>query len=131
MATTIRHYTLNDFLRLDEQGNLDWAKAQSVIDSLASALALDPDQHVLLDFRKAIPTVEFLQQRYKIPKLVATHMGWYEGRIAQLVSAEPEYLSGDQEVKEGLIAKGFQFDFFYDFESAIDWLAEITPDSTS
>ena len=131
MAATIRYYTINDFLRLDEHGKMDWEKARNVIALLTTALTLDPDQHVLFDLRKTLPTVDYRQQRHKIPDLIAAHMGWYEGKIAALVTDEPEHLSADQKVKEGMIAKGFQFNFFHEFEAAIDWLAEITPGSTS
>jgi len=132
MSTTIRYYTLNEFLRIDEDGHLDWAKCIRVLDGLVTALTLNPDQHVLIDLRGAVPIADFYEQRHKVPEILGTRLaGWYEGKIALLCSENTDYMQPSDSNIKALLAQGLKIKSVFDFESAINWLSEITTDPTA
>ncbi len=123
----IRYYTLVDFLRFDAQGKIDWEKAFTIIQSISEAVAIEPDQHVLVDLRQTTTTLPRHPHVGKIHELIVEKLGSFEGKLAVIIPPDPERVTMEQALKEKLVARGFRFNFFHTFEDAMEWLADIKP----
>lgn len=121
MPVEIKIYKVKDFIRLNESGEIDFARSMEIIHNLAMAASFYSGHNILVDLRDT--TVAPDTDMSKILRL-ALEMARYEsrlkGRIANVVPKDEKRLSIAKQFKASLDPQGFQYEVFTNFEDAIN-----------
>jgi hypothetical protein len=119
-------YKVKDFLRRTEKGEINIQKSLNTVAELAIASELHKDVNILVDLRETETTLNF-GDVLKVVLEFAYYKDCFQNKIAAVIPEDPERIKRGELFKTGMKAKGFLFDYFTDFEKAIEWLSEIEP----
>lgn len=125
MTRGYKTYHTRDFIRKTETGELDVRRSIHVVRELAVAAEHHEDHNVLVDLRETEAHWHFADLI-----TVALEFGRYRdvfrNKIAAIIPDITERIEHAQFFKETMEREGFLFDYFTDFESAIEWLSIVT-----
>jgi len=127
MSTDIRVYKVEDFIRFNESGDIDFDRSMQLIHKIGEMAALHPGHNILLDLRKTTLVGEanigmILKLSLEIVRYGSSLRGW----IANVVPDDPKRLLIAKQFEMTMQLRGFKLQVFTNFEDAIDWLSEIT-----
>ena len=118
-------YKTQEFIRKNEKGELDFNRSLVMIRELVEAAGYHRDHNILIDIRQTEAKLNFVEL-LTIALEFAEHEDIFRNRIAFLIPSEGERIERAEYVKRSVArAKGFQLEYFTDYEKAIDWLSII------
>ena len=126
MTVSYKMYKIKDFVRRTENGEINIQKSLNAVAELAVASKLHKDINILIDLRDTETILNFRDLL-----TVALEFAWYkdcfQNKIGVVIPNDPERIERGEFLKTNMTVKGFLFDYFTDFEKAIEWLSEIEP----
>ena len=126
MTVSYKMYKVKDFIRRTENGDINIQKSLNTVAELARASEFHKDVNILVDLRETETTLNF-EDLLKVVREFAYYKDCFQNKIAAVIPEDPERIKRGEFFKTGMRAKGFLFDYFTDFEKAIEWLSEIEP----
>ncbi len=126
MTVSYKIYKVKDFIRRTENGVINIQKSLNTVAELAIASEFHKDVNILVDLRETETTLK-LEDVLKVVLEFAYYKDCFRNKIAGVIPNDPERIKRAEFFKTGMKAKGFLFDYFTDFEKAIEWLSEIEP----
>ena len=127
MAAEIKIYKVNDFIRLIETGEIDFQRSRELIREIADAANYHADHNILVDLRETAVTTRSMSDVLQLAMDMALYKSLFRNKIASVIPDDAERLSIAENFKACLDIQGFEFNFFTDFEQAIEWLSETSP----
>ena len=124
MATKVKIYKIQDFIRFTETGQIDFDRSKKLIEELAVVAAYHADHNILIDLRETTVATANMTDLLQLALHMARHKSLFENRIANVIPPDTERLFMAEQFRACLHIEGFEYDFFTDFESAIEWLSE-------
>ena len=124
MTVTYKMYMIKDFVRKTEKGEIDIQKSLNTVAELAVASAFHNDINILVDLRETETTLNF-RDLLKLALEFALYKDCFRNKIAVVIPDDPERIERGEFFKNDMKVKGFLFDYFTDFEKAIEWLSDI------
>lgn len=125
MALGIRIYTIKDFIRETQSGNIDFNRSVEIIRELAAVSLSHPDHNILVDLRDTTVSGATMADIFEIVLEFMSQMGNFKNKIANVIPDEEKRISLAKIFEACLIVKDYQYKVFTDFEEAIEWLSEI------
>ena len=126
MTVSYKMYKIKDFVRRTENGEINIQKSLNAVAELAVASELHKDVNVLIDLRDTETTLNF-RDLLKVALEFAWYKNCFQNKIAVVIPNDSERIERGEFLKTHMTVKGFLFDYFTDFEKAIEWLSEIEP----
>ncbi len=126
MTVSYKIYKVKDFIRRTEKGEINIQKSLNTVAELAIASEFHKDVNILVDLRETETTLDF-GDVLKVVLEFAHYKDCFQNKIAAVIPKDPERIKRGEFFKTGMKAKGFLFDYFTDFEKAIEWLSEVEP----
>ena len=127
MTVSYKKYKINDFIRRTENGEINMQKSLNAVAELAAASKLHKDVNILIDLRETETTLDF-EDVLKVAFEFGNYKACFRNKIAAIIPDDPERIKRAKFFKADLTIKGFLFDYFTDFEKAIEWLSEVCPE---
>ena len=124
MAAKIKTYKIKDLLRFNETGEIDFEGSRTLVATIAHTAASHADHNILVDLRETVVTVSNMTDLLRLAMEMALHRSLFRNKIASLVPDDEERVAIAERFKACLDIEGFEYSFFTDFESAIEWLSE-------
>ena len=128
MAERYKIYKMKDLIRKTEDGEINIQRSMDVVRELAIASEHHKEANILVDLRETETTLNF-GDLLAVALEFAYYKNCFRNKIAAIIPEEPERIERAEFFKAGMTIKGFLFDYFTDFEKAIEWLSEICPES--
>ncbi len=122
MSDRIKIYSMKDFIRMTESGELDLDQSIKIVRELATAANLHKDHNIMLDLRETHLQAS-MSDLIEISMEFATYHKVFRNKIAVLIPNTEERLQRSNRLKTCMDMQGFEFKQFTDFEAAIDWLS--------
>ncbi len=126
MTVSYKIYKIKDFIRRTEKGEINIQNSLNTVAELAIASELHKDVNILVDLRETETTLDF-DDLLKVVLEFGYYKDCFRNKIAAVIPKDPERIKRGELFKTGMTIKGFLFDYFTDFEKAIEWLSEIEP----
>ena len=126
MATEIKTYRIKDFIKVTKTGEIDLDRSREMIREIAAAAAHYDDHNILFDLRETVVTTASMGDLLQLAMDMALHKSLFQKKIANVIPDDDERLLIAENFKACLVIQGFEYDYFTDFESAIEWLSETT-----
>ncbi len=124
MTKSYKIYKVKDFIRRTEKGEINIQESLNTVAELAIASEFHKDVNILIDLRDTETTLDF-GDLLKVALEFAHYKDCFRNKIAGVIPNDPERFRRGKFFKTGMEVKGFLFDYFTDFEKAIEWLSEI------
>ena len=115
---------IKDFLRLTGTGQVDVDGSKKIIETMAIAADYHPNHNILIDLRDTTIATVSMVDLLELAVYMARYKSLFENKIASLIPHDSQRLVVAERFRACLQIKGFKYDFFTDFESAIEWLSE-------
>ena len=126
MSSGIKIYKIRDFIRKTETGEIDFDRSIKIVRDLAAGAVFHTDHNILVDLMETTVTAKSVSDILKVAIELARYKSVFKNKIANVIPYDEERLSIAQQFKACLDIKGFQYEFFTDFEDAIEWLSDAT-----
>ena len=124
MATEIKTYRIKDFIKITKAGEIDLDRSRELIREIADAAAHYDDHNLLFDLRETVVATASMSDLLQLAMDMALHKSLFEKKIANVIPDDDERLLIAENFKACLDIQGFEYNYFTDFESAIEWLSE-------
>ena len=126
MSVEIKIYKVKDFIRLNESGEIDFARSMQIIHNLAMAASIYRGHNILVDLRETTIVGETdMATILRLAVEMARFGSSLKGRIVNVLPDDEKRLSIARQFKASLDLQGFQYEIFTNFEDAINWLSEV------
>jgi len=126
MADFYKIYKMKDLIRKTENGEINIERSIDVIRELAIASEYHKDSNILVDLRETETALNF-GDLLTVALEFACYKDRFRNKIAAIIPEDSERIERAEFFKADMTIKGFLFDYFTDFEKAIEWLSEIFP----
>ncbi len=124
MATEIKTYRIKDFIKLTETGDIDLDRSRELIREIAGAAAYYDDHNILFDLRETVVAPASMSDLLQLAMDMALYESLFRNKIASVIPDDDARLVIAENFKACLDIQGFEYDYFTDFEAAIEWLSE-------
>ncbi len=124
MTVSYKIYKTKDFIRRTEKGEINMQQSLNTVADLAAASKFHKDVNILIDVRDTETTLD-LESVLKVAFEFGNYKNCFRNKIAGVIPDDPERIDRAVFFKVGMEAGGFLFDFFTDYEKAIEWLSEV------
>ena len=125
MAPGIKIYKINDFIRLNESGNMDFDKTIEIVKEVAAAATFHTDHNILIDLRETTLLFYGMEEVIKIVMTFVQLMPPFKNKIASLIPDDENRVSFEKNLKSCFDLHDFEFMYFTDYEDAIEWLSDV------
>lgn len=126
MPSSIQIYKINDFIRLNESGNMDFDRTIQIVKEVAAAATFHSDHNILIDLRQTILLFYGMEEVIKIVMTFVKLMPPFKNKIASLIPDDENRVSFEKNLKSCFDLQDFEFMYFTDYEDAIEWLSDVT-----
>ncbi len=117
-------FNTKNFIKKTVNGELNIESFRSVMQELAAASAIFQNHNLLIDIREIKPLRSF-NDVIKIILESTKYHHLFRNKIAVIIANEPDRIERTKFFKAGLKLGKYQFEYFTDYEKAIDWLSDI------
>ncbi len=124
MATEIKTYRIKDFIKLTKTGDIDLDRSRELIREIAGAAAYYDDHNILFDLRETVVAPASMSDLLQLAMDMALYESLFRNKIASVIPDDDARLVIAEKFKACLDIQGFEYDYFTDFEAAIEWLSE-------
>ena len=124
MSEGYKIYQTKNFIKKIEKGELNIEKFRKMMQELATASAVHENHNLLIDIREITPLKGFGD----VLKIILESTKYYKAfsnKIALIVANDPDRIARTKFFKAGLKLGKYQFEYFTDYENALDWLSDI------
>jgi hypothetical protein len=125
MSSKIKIYKLNDFIRKNEIGEINFDKSIQIIREVSTTAAFYPNHNILIDLRETTLSEAGMDVLMKVTMEFVQLMPSFKNKIANIVPNDAKRVSIAEKFEACMIIKKFQYRFFTNFEDAIEWLSEV------
>jgi hypothetical protein len=122
MGRGYKLYRTKDFIRKSEAGTIDIHRSLELVRELAEIADFHQDSNIVIDLKDttgSMGTNELLQAALEF----AQYKNIFKNKIAVLMPIDEDRLARAKIMHRAMDSQGFQFNYFTDFEDAIDWLS--------
>lgn len=120
----VKIYKIKDFVRFTEAGQVNVDGSKRLIEKVAIAASFHADHNILIDLRATTIAITSMVDVLELAMYMARYRSLFANKIANLIPDDRERLVVAERFRACLQIEGFDYDFFTDFESAIEWLSE-------
>jgi len=125
MMQSYKLYRVHDFIRKNEEGELDFDRSLLMIRELAEAASYHNDHNILVDIRDTEAKLNFVEL-LTVALEFAQYEDVFQNRMAFLIPNEEERIRRAEYVKKSLVGvMRFKLEYFTEYEKAMDWLSVI------
>jgi hypothetical protein len=125
MSSEIKIYNINDFIRKNEIGEIDFDKSIQIVKEVSFAAAFHPDHNILIDVRETTLSDYSMDVLIKVAMEVVKLMPSFKNKIANVVPNDANRVSIAERFEACMNINKFQYKFFTSFEDAIEWLSDV------
>ena len=125
MPSNIKIYRINDFIRLNESGNMDLDRTIQIVREVAAAATFHSDHNILIDLRETTLLFYGMEEVIKIVMTFVQLMPPFRNKIASLIPDDENRVSFEKHLKSCFDLHDFDFMYFTDYEDAIEWLSDV------
>jgi hypothetical protein len=125
MPSGIKIYKINDFIRLNESGNMDLDRTIQIVKEVAAAASSYSDHNILIDLRETTLLFYGMEEVIKIVMTFVQLMPPFKNKIASLIPNDENRVSFEKNLKACFDLQDFDFMYFTDYEDAIEWLSDV------
>jgi hypothetical protein len=125
MQSEIKYYKINDFIRKNASGEIDFERSIQIVRELAAAASFRPDHNILVDLRETTLSFESMDNLLQIVMELAQLMPFFTHKIANMVPGDVDRVSIARNFEACMALKNYRYRFFTEFEDAMEWLSEI------
>ena len=126
MTVSYKIYKIKDFIRRTETGEINIQKSLNAVKDLALASEFHKDVNILIDLRETETTLDF-EDLLKVILEFGHYKDCFKNKIAAVIPKDPVRIEKGEFFKTTMKTGGFLFDYFTNFDKAIEWLSEIKP----
>lgn len=123
MSDGIKIYKIKDFIRMTQTGKLDLERSIQLVRELSFSSDFHKDHNILIDLREADTDLD-LTDIIQVSLEFAGYKGVFKNKIAEVIPDTAERHIISRQLKKCMDLQGFQFEQFFDFEAAIEWLSD-------
>jgi hypothetical protein len=120
----IKVYQPPDFIRKTAQGTINLENSLEAVRQLAKAARFYKDHNLLLDLHETEVEADHADA-LQVAAAFGEHFKSFRHKIAVVIPNTLERKAKAQFMRTCMHLKGFQWEFFTNFEDAIDWLSDI------
>ena len=117
-------FQTKNIIKKIEKTKLNIENFRKVIKELATASAIHQDHNLLIDIREIEPHKNF-SEVLEIIIEASKYQHTFSNRIAVIIANEPARIARAKFFKAGLKSGKYLFEYFTDYEKAIEWLSDI------
>ena len=130
MHSEIKIYKMNDFIRINRSGEIDYNKTIEIIRQIYSSTTNHPNHNVLIDMRGTTPEETYMKSLGMATVLDVTMqfvriIPSFKEKIACIIPEDEKRVSIAEKFEACMTIKNYRYKFFTGFESAIEWLSEV------
>jgi hypothetical protein len=125
MLSKIKIYKINDFIRMNESGKMDFDKSIQTVRELSTATSFHPSHNILIDLRDTTVSNTGMDELMKIVMEFNQRVPHFKKKIANLVPNDTNRISIAKRFEACMAVKQYNYKFFTNFEDALDWLSDI------
>ena len=126
MPASYKIYQIKDFIKTVEEGKIDVERSLDIVATLAVAAEFHEHLNIIIDIRKLTNALKF-PELLKVSIEFAYYKNSFRNKIALIIADNQERIKRAEFVKANLKSHDFEFEYFTDYEKAIDWVSDITP----
>jgi len=119
----IKIYKGTDFIRLNEEGNLDVERSCKLVRELSTAADFHRNHHILVDLRETEVVASDMSDLMDVAAEFIRFKESFQNKIAVLIPDSELRLMIAKRFKALMDLQGFQFKQFTDFEAGFEWLS--------
>jgi hypothetical protein len=125
-------FQTKNIIKKIEKSKLNIENFRKLIKELANASAVHQDHNLVIDIREIEPLKNY-SQVLEIIIEASKYQHTFTNRIAVIIANEPDRIARAKFFKAGLKPGKYLFEYFTDYEKAIEWLSDIydQPDNFS
>ena len=131
MVSGIKIYKITDFIRKTETGKIDLRRSKQIIADLVEVAGNHADHNLLIDLRETTVSITNLEDIITVALEFGSFSSAFKNKIANVIPDDKERLSIANQIKSCMDIQGFEYQFFTDYEDAIEWLSDIEEQNTS
>jgi hypothetical protein len=131
MSTEVTVYKIKDLIRVNKKGVIDLDRSISTVHELAAAASFHENHNILIDSRDTVVIEARMDDLFELTLEIARFKSVFKNKIANVIPDDEERVNIAKKFKACMDLKYFQYEFFTDFESAIEWLSDTTKLNTS
>jgi hypothetical protein len=124
MTIGIKVYKTKDFIRKNQKGQLDLEHSIEMVQELAVAVSGHADYNILVDLRD-VDNICGPGEMMRIAMEFVHHRYAFQNKLAMLILETDKAVTEARFFKTCMDLKGFEMEFFTNYELAIDWLSEV------
>jgi hypothetical protein len=124
MSCEVKVYKVKDFIRINKGGQLDVDRSKKIVRELVATASFHGDHNILIDLRGTKVVINHMDELLEVVVEFARFKALFRNKIASVIPDDEERISFAEKFKAILVEKGFDYSFFTDFESAIEWLSD-------
>ena len=127
MPSEIQIYKTNEFIRLNESGEIDFEKSIEIVRKLAATVSFNPNHNILIDLRKTTTVVNANMGVVMgiVMEFVRNIPPSFQSKIASMIPKDKDRLANAKLFEAGMKAHDFEYKVFTNFEDAIEWISEL------
>ena len=125
MPSNIKIYKIGDFIRKTASGTIDRDRSVAIVHELSIAANYHADHNIMLDFRETDLKAD-TGDLIDIALEFARHKAIFKNKIAVTIPDTEERRELARQFKACMDLQGFEYQYFMDFEAAIEWLAVVS-----
>ncbi len=126
MPASYKIYQIKDFIKTVEEGKIDVERSLDIVATLAVAAEFHENLNIVIDIRKLTNALKF-PELLKVSIEFAYYKKSFHNKIALIIADNQERIKRAELVKANLKFHDFEFEYFTEYEKAIDWVSDITP----
>ena len=125
MSLGIKVYHVQDFIRKNEEGNIDNARSLELVRDVCTAASFHVDSNLLIDLRATTVSIASFDHMANLTQEFIRLMPSFKNKIAVLIPDEPDRIKMGTKLEVCMRLKGVRYSLFTDYEKAMDWLSSI------
>jgi hypothetical protein len=126
VSTEVIVYKIKDLIRINREGVIDLDRSIRIVHELAAAASFHEDHNILIDSRDTVVIETNMNDLFELTLELARFKSIFKNKIANVIPNNEKRVSIAKKFKACMDLKDFQYEFFTDFESAIEWLSDTT-----
>ena len=124
MTICVKFYKDQEFIQKTEAGEIDCGNAINTIYELSAAAQSHKGYNILMDVRDTESRLSSMGDILELSSQFAKHKTAFQNKIAMLIPYIQERAEKAEKFKICMVLNDFKFDYFTDYDAAMDWLSK-------
>ena len=126
MKVEVKIYKIQEFIRFNPKGVIDYERSKELIHDIASASSFLGNHNILIDMTDTTIDLKDMNDIMEIAIESARFKPFVKSKIAYIIPNTEERKALARQFKAYLAFDEIQFMIFTDYDNALDWLSDIT-----